>query len=388
LGAIGLEIAEHLSQSVRAELVLTTRSPFPKESSWDQWLSDRDTDDVTSVRIRRIRSLKQAGSRVLVVTADVSDLAQMRAAVRLAERTFGRIQGVIHAAGLPGGGMMQLRSPSAIAEVLAPKVEGTAVLESLFSSANLDFMVLCSSLSSVTGATGLVDYCAANAFLEAHAHAQRRLGRNVVAINWNAWAGLGMASSRDFPAEFESWWAEFDRNSLTPAQGVDAFTRILKSGLAQVIVSSDHPTSIVKRAQLFQENASPARELAKKQHSRPKLGGAYVPPSNDAERTIAEIWEALLGMERVGASDNFFNLGGHSLLGTRVIARLQAAFQVDLPLRALFEAPTVATLARLIKDKQAAAEDGERTRLLEMLRDLPEDVVEKELAKRSGAERS
>ena len=64
---------------------------------------------------------------------------------------------------------------------------------------------------------------------------------------------------------------------------------------------------------------------------------------------MAEVWQELLGIEQVGAEDSFFELGGHSLLGTQLIARLRGAFQIDLPIQALFEAPTVRGLAGLIE---------------------------------------
>ncbi|HXO20594.1 MAG TPA: amino acid adenylation domain-containing protein [Thermoanaerobaculia bacterium] len=71
----------------------------------------------------------------------------------------------------------------------------------------------------------------------------------------------------------------------------------------------------------------------------------FVAPRTPTEALLAEMWVELLGVERVGASDNFFDLGGHSLLGTRLTSRLRDAFAVELPLRSLFEAPTVAALA-------------------------------------------
>src|SRR5262249_34948225 len=79
-------------------------------------------------------------------------------------------------------------------------------------------------------------------------------------------------------------------------------------------------------------------------------GGAdFVPPRGPIEELIASGWGSLLGLERVGAHDNFFDLGGHSLLATQVVSRLRDALGVEIPLRALFEAPTVASLAEQIE---------------------------------------
>ncbi len=82
---------------------------------------------------------------------------------------------------------------------------------------------------------------------------------------------------------------------------------------------------------------------------------AYVAPRTPGEEVLAGIWCEVLALERVGVDDNFFELGGHSLLAMRVIARLREAFAIELPLRAVFEAPTVAELAAQVEELRRAA---------------------------------
>jgi amino acid adenylation domain-containing protein len=80
--------------------------------------------------------------------------------------------------------------------------------------------------------------------------------------------------------------------------------------------------------------------------------GQYTAPRTPVEEVVAQIWAEVLGAGRVGIHDNFFQLGGHSLLGTRLISQLSRAFEVDIPLRALFDRPTVAELSELIAHRQ------------------------------------
>jgi aspartate racemase len=83
---------------------------------------------------------------------------------------------------------------------------------------------------------------------------------------------------------------------------------------------------------------------------------AYAPPRTPVEEQLTEVWEEILSVGRVGIHDNFFELGGHSLLATRVVSRVREVFGVELPLRALFEHPTIAGLALAVTQMKAEAE--------------------------------
>jgi amino acid adenylation domain-containing protein len=114
-------------------------------------------------------------------------------------------------------------------------------------------------------------------------------------------------------------------------------------------------------------SALPALAEARQRQTR-----NYVTPRTPTEKDVARICAEILGVEQVGIHDNFFELGGHSLLATRVITRLRETFQVELPLRTLFEAPTVEGLALAITQMQVEDEDAEEmARLIEEIKILP-----------------
>ena len=99
------------------------------------------------------------------------------------------------------------------------------------------------------------------------------------------------------------------------------------------------------------------RALPSPTSARPNLDIPFVAPHTPVEGKLAELWAEVLGLDRVGIHDNFLDLGGHSLLATQIVSRACQAFQVDVPLRALLEAPTVAKMAVVITHTQARTVD-------------------------------
>src|SRR5262249_17223720 len=95
------------------------------------------------------------------------------------------------------------------------------------------------------------------------------------------------------------------------------------------------------------------------QNSRPELDEAYVAPQTAMERTISAIWQAVLGIDKVGLHDNFFDLGGHSLLMVRMQSRLNAVLHTHVAIIDLFRYPTVSSLARHLSHISAPSRSGE-----------------------------
>jgi len=389
MGGIGLAIAEYLAKTVQARLVLLSRSTLPPRQEWEQWLNNHTEEDVTAVKIRKIQALEAMGAQVLILNADVADLEQMQTARDRIEQTFGEIHGIFHTAGIPGDGIIQLKTPETVAKVLRPKVQGTLVINEVYKESTLDFLVLFSSLSAHLGGIGQVDYCAANCFLDAFAHSQSsKANFRTVSINWDIWQEIGMgANTALLPVGLKQERLDALTTGITPQEGLDGLHRILQSGCNHVIVSTKDWQTVLKKKQVAPTVVLEALNPTKAQptpsgHGRELNSTSYVAPRNEIEQGIAKLWQEQLGIEKVGVNDNFFELGGHSLLAVRVVSQLRSLYSVDLSLRTLLsEAPTVAQLANIIAPQLSLQDNSEEMALLlAEIEQLSLDEIQAQLA--------
>jgi acyl carrier protein len=133
-----------------------------------------------------------------------------------------------------------------------------------------------------------------------------------------------------------------DRTGIAPLEGVGALARILRAETPLAIVAVAYPLD-----ELNGRSQTPSPQAIAPVASNAAL------PSESVEATLASWWQELLGVEQVGMDDDFFALGGHSLIGVRLFAKIKKTYQVDLELAVLFEARTVRQLANAIaKPKQ------------------------------------
>ena len=284
---------------------------------------------------------------------------------------------------------MQIKTREIAENVFAPKVDGLLVLNNIFKDVDLDFMACFSSISAILGEFGQSDYCAANAFLDASAN--RRNGRFTVSINWDTWRDVGMTvaalDNASLPAELKERLRREIEKGMGSDEALDAFNRIMSQNIfPQVIVSTRDLHAAIENNRTFNQHRILERlmqtEGLGERHARPVLNTDYAEPRDESEQVIVNIWQELLGIDRVGIHDDFFDLGGHSLLATRLVARLRGAFNMNIPLGSLFASPTVAGLASTIAEIKAE----EQTEALNILAQLSEEEIEAELRKRTENE--
>jgi acyl transferase domain-containing protein/acyl carrier protein len=353
LGRVGLAIAQHLSRRVRARLVLTGRSGLPRREEWGSWLAREGGGGGIGRRIRSVQALEALGGEVLVLPADVADAAEMTEVVATVRSRFGEIHGVVHAAGALDRAWHPLPelSREECERQFRPKVQGLEVLAHVLKGERPDFVLLMSSLSAVLGGLGYGAYAAANLFMDAFVEAQHARGRRSwISVDWDAWQA-------DVAAASGSPGAELARLAMTPEEAGEALDRILGLGpTSRVVVSTaDLAARVALWSRPDARAAAPgaAEGRGPGRHPRPNLHSGYVTPESPVEKRVAELWSEMLGIDRVGLHDSFFELGGSSLLAVQLVARVRAVFGVELSVAAVFEGPTVHSLSRLVGESAA-----------------------------------
>lgn len=355
LGGVGSILARHLARAYGARLALLGRSELPPRAQWPALVDSAETAPALRDRLSGLLELEALGADVLVLTADVTDAAGMQRAVAQVRERWGGLQGVIHAAGWPGGGLIATRQRSDMEKVLAPKLAGSDHLLAAVRPLQPDFVLLCSSLTSVVGAFGQSDYTAANAYLDAlAAEAVRHGGPWVLSVNWDTWRGVGLAAHHSID----------DAVGIRADQGTDVLERLLGGpAVPQTVVSTLPLEEQVVQAQsmrlaerLLSTAAVPA---VREQRRRPVLQSVYAAPATPLETDLAASWERFLGVTPVGADDNLFELGGDSLMAIQLIARVRKTYGVEVQPADFFKTPTVGVLAQLIE-----------TRLIEQIEQL------------------
>ncbi|PTL75143.1 type I polyketide synthase [Vitiosangium sp. GDMCC 1.1324] len=347
LGRIGLSLAEHLASAVRPKLVLLSRRALPAPEERDAWLSSHGTEDPVSRAIERVRALERTGAQVLVLRAELGDAGQVERALQAAESRFGPVDGVFFASGDGGKAAMTPVSEAtreASAPVLQGRLSGLRHLAESLKGRRPAFVAVHSSLTAVLGGFGCAVLAAAHAGMDAFvAHQARVSGTRWYSIDWDVW-GVGTG----FRPEAV----------IAPDEGFRLLLGLLASpsGGRWLAVKG----SLEARRRTPAAGSDPAGATPTKtgnRHPRPPLANAYVAPRDENEQKLAGIWQDLLGIEQVGITDNFFELGGHSLLGVQILARVREAFRVELPLRALFDSPTVEVMALAIVQTRASETD-------------------------------
>ncbi|WP_234332452.1 type I polyketide synthase, partial [Streptomyces sp. NRRL F-5650] len=345
-GGLGLLVAEHFAARARVHLVLVSRSAPGTGAE------------------RRMAALRERGGSVQHLRADVTDAAETEALVARVRAEHGRLDGVVHAAGLLRDSYLLRKEDADADAVLAPKIAGALHLDRAVGTEPLDFFVLFSSVAGTFGNVGQTDYATANAFLDAFAEhrerltaAGRRSGR-CLSLAWPHWAEGGMALSE---ADAEALRERLGLVSLGTGEGLAALDDALAGPGGRLLVAAgDAGTLAGLLAEGVGTDAGPAADTERPADT--ECPGHVAATDDPRPRAAAvALLRALVG-DVIGAEPEDIDprapllnrYGIDSLAVTRLNADLEARFG-RLPKTLFFEYETLEELAEHLAEEHPAA---------------------------------
>ncbi|HKV38268.1 MAG TPA: phosphopantetheine-binding protein, partial [Blastocatellia bacterium] len=204
--------------------------------------------------------------------------------------------------------------------------------------------------------------------------------------SWEHWQEDAMASSPELQSGIRDLRERF---GITPQEAVRGLDVALALERAQVIVSARDFLQVLKSQSepaakgLLDQIASIGRPQAVDDPS--SRASAYVAPEGEIEQAVALIWRDVFGIEQIGANDDFFNMGGNSLVAIQVISRLRKELELDLPMSALFENPTISSLSAALAALRVSDDDmSDMEQLLAEVEGLTPEEVAAALAKEAA----
>lgn len=363
LGGLGGVIATQLAQQGVTKLTLLQRSQSDTPAALAQ-------------------SIAGLGATLQVVRADVSDKALLATALAQAATTFGAITGVVHSAGVAGGGLILKQDHEQINTTLQAKVQGTLNLAELLDFTAMNFVLLCSSQNALKGGIGRLDYTAANAFLDGFAHQQNLQHQApVLSINWATLADVGMAveahqqkhtddakdpqwqgalSNSDVQqvTQITSWLAQQSQEVWLDGGLCVAQCIVSKLPFEQVLFHTEGANLQAARQKAQQNAPGVSQSLQDDRKPRPTLDEPYQAPQSDDEKAVCAIWEDILGIDGIGVNDNFFSLGANSLMVIQSGMRIKETLSVELPSRAVYAVMNIAQTCELIAEHRPKVDDS------------------------------
>ncbi|HXO73315.1 MAG TPA: amino acid adenylation domain-containing protein, partial [Bradyrhizobium sp.] len=346
-GGLGLLFAEHLARTLVANLVLCGRSAPDEETR------------------NRIKALNAYGSKVLYVQADVCDESKLSDGLKEAQARFGALHGVIHAAGINGGGSVFDNDIERFRQALAPKVQGTLVLDRLLHGKPLDFICYFSSSAAVLGDFGCCDYAIGNRFLMAHArnrNEEREPGeqhnRRVV-INWGLWKHGGMQVGD--VEHTDMYLKTSGQRALETEEGIAAFDRLLGQPAVQHLVLAGQPTRVHRFLGMAERSGAAARGATSP--TSEAVGAGRRAEMNGLSVSQCVTWDlkAFVGRllsvpgDRLDMEENLADFGFDSISLTQLAHQLTSHYGFEITPALFFNYPTLERLTKYFLDAHAAA---------------------------------
>lgn len=343
LGGLGLKVAEWMVANGACNLVLAgRRAPSPEAQT-------------------ALQALEAQGAHIVPVQIDISSYQQTAELLAKIDAEMPPLRGVIHAAGVLADAAISQQDWSKFEKVLGPKVNGAWNLHTLTESLPLDFFVLFSSGSSVTGSAGQTNYAAANAFLDSLAHYRVAHGLPGISINWGAWSEVGMAAALSEKQQ-ERMQAQGIR-MIAPEQGIQLLEEVMRQPQAQVAIiaadrrywqNSDTTLPPLLKNLVETRPANQPAETVDRESARERILSAPVEERSQLLRDfLQQQIAAVVGasVEALDAAMPITSLGIDSLMAVEIRNRLDKNLRLSMTVASILEGPSILQMAQTLGEQ-------------------------------------
>ncbi|UNY98311.1 amino acid adenylation domain-containing protein [Zhouia spongiae] len=296
----------------------------------------------------RLNNLIETGHKIIYESIDIGLIDAVGSIEKILENNgINTIEMVLHSAGVAAKSAINDKTNKDIVQVVRPKVLGVEHLLNLAESIKINYLVSCSSLSSVMPSLGQMEYTAANMYLDELSYRSHTNINCILAVNLNQISDTGMAV--DFIKENSSS-TEKSSNSIKSHQFPAVLDVLLQAKTIHNILLSRQDLN-----ELLSENTNLLTEINRKAEnvSNVKIKEEEY---SETEYRVAQIWHQVLGVEEIGLHDNFFELGGHSLIATQMISQIRNELNIKLSLNTLFKNPDLLSFSKIITINTAKQE--------------------------------
>ncbi|PFJ51511.1 SDR family NAD(P)-dependent oxidoreductase [Bacillus thuringiensis] len=368
-GGLGLEVGKYLAaKNNKVRLGLVNRSKLPDRNTWGELLKKNENKKLCS-KLETIIDLENKGTTVSFYSMDICDEDSVNTLITELKAKYGKINGIVHCAGVAGDGFIINKSRSVFDEVVQPKVKGTWILDRATRNENMDFFVLYSSMSTLFGSRGQGDYTTANAFLDSYSYYRNKTGRRTITINWPGWKEVGMA------VEYNVSDAVSLFTSLPTVNGIDRLNEILSRDFNNIFagelnyellasISDQVPMLMSDQIQqaidrIKKKNLNNSSEMKDRNSNSNEIivVGKGEEPYTANEMIVAKIYAAVLDINEVDIYESFNAMGGDSILATEVLKVLNKNYNGILDISDIFSYPMIAEMAEYIDSKLDTAND-------------------------------
>lgn len=357
LGGIGLALAASIAEHGKVIFCFIGRGN-PAEGEISELQKKKRSH---SRKNDLLSNIKESGAEINYYSCDIGDSGRLTEVVSDIRNRYGKINGVIHCAGVSGDGFLINKSIAELNEVFSPKIYGTWLLNELTREDGLDFFIMQSSVSSLFGGMGQCAYAGANAYMDAFAAYRSKSQGRTLCINWAPWGEIGMKYDQNRDED------SFLLHSLNTVEGVLAFEHVFDFDGSNIIIGKLNLEEVEKLRTYLPLTIDPSLEevdFSENKQDR-KNADSFVTPAGESvsatslEKILTGIWKEALGMDEINIYTSFSDMGGDSIQAGNLLKELDKHFPGMLSIIDIFNYSSISEMAAYMSSLAAGQQEEE-----------------------------